>query len=562
MENLVRNERFVELLLDHTLNTVTVLDSSGTFLLVNRRFSELSGIEAGQAVGRNVRELLPRDQAETILVQLREVLSLRCGLDFTETLTRGRRTYEFLTTRLPLLDGAGEPYAVCSIGSEVSTWKRLEKARVRAEAAGFRKDRFLAVISHEIRTPLSGIVSLANIMLGSRSLEGELGGYLSMLKETALGLIAMLNQILEFSKLEARKVKPARKLFPVAESLERVLAVYRGQAEEKAVSLSLSTAPDVPRFLVGDPERLRQVVGNLVSNAIKFTDRGSVELSVSAAGLASRGVTLEFRVRDTGIGIPKEKLATLFRSFSQIESVRTVPAGQEISGRSGSTADPFPSGTAASGGSRGVGLGLAISRRIVTTLGGRIWVESRPGSGSTFHFTSRFELPDGREAARKTDADRNLTDAVGSGPAASGPIRRPRRRVAILVAEDDRIHQLYCRTILSAAGHRVTIVGDGRAAIEELRAGWERGEPYDLVLMDGRMPVMGGPETTRAIRSGCVPEPVRGIPIVALTASVSDDEKRIFFESGMDGHLAKPVEEAELLSKIEQLTSSDPEPNA
>jgi PAS domain S-box-containing protein len=558
MENLVIDERFVELLLDHTLNVVTVLDPAGTFLLVNRRFSELFGIEAAAAVGRNVRELLPREAAETVLVQIREVLSLRCGLDFTETFSRGRRTYEYLTTRLPLLDDSGEPHAVCSISSEISVWKRLEKARVRAEAAGFRKDRFLAVISHEIRTPLSGIVSLVNIMLGSRSCEAELGGYLSMLKETALGLIAMLNQILEFSKLEARKVKPARKTFPLVECLERAIAVYRGQAEEKTVTLTLSIAPDVPRFLIGDPERLRQVVGNLVSNAIKFTDRGSVELSVVSAGLASRGVTLEFRVRDTGIGIPRGKLATLFRSFSQIEPARTVRGDQACSARARSSADQYRSGAAASAGSRGVGLGLAISRRIVTTLGGRIWVESRPGCGSTFHFTVRFELPDGREAARKTDADRSHPPVAGPGSADTVPRRRPGRRLSILVAEDDRIHQLYCRTILSAAGHRVTIVGDGQAAIEELRTGWERGEPYDLVLLDGRMPVMSGPETARAVRSGCVPEPVRGIPIVALSASVSDDEKRTFLESGMDGHLAKPVEEAELLATIERLTAPDP----
>ncbi|MBP2295618.1 hybrid sensor histidine kinase/response regulator [Azospirillum rugosum] len=387
---------------------------------------------------------------------------------------------------------------------DVTDSKRNEQAlilaRVEAEQASRAKAEFLAAMSHEMRTPLNGILGFTQLLL-----DGELSPLqrrqATHVRDAGRFLLTVIDDVLDFSRIEAGRLDLHAVDFALRDLVASCEAVLRPDAGRKGLALHVSVAPDVPGWLRGDPDRLRQVILNLLGNAVKFTEHGSVALSVVKTADTPDGARLTVSVVDTGIGIAEDRQGELFQRFSQIDRSRG-----------------------------GTGLGLAISRRLVEVMGGEVGVRSRPGIGSTFWFT--LTLP---EAAPPADR---------ANPCAP-ELRAPRRPARILLAEDLPMNRELAVSMLAAVGHRVDTAADGREAVEAASRGG-----YDLILMDVQMPVMDGLAATAAIRA--LPPPQGSVPILAMSASALPAEVARCVAAGMDGHVAKPIDRAALLDAIDQ----------
>jgi PAS domain S-box-containing protein len=394
----------------------------------------------------------------------------------------------------------------------------LRQARDAAESANRAKSSFLASMSHEIRTPLAAIVGMVEL-LQQGAVSAEQRGRLQTLGTAAESLLSLISDILDVSKIEADKLELEAKPFGLRALLADIVGVLAVPAQRKGLALKQQIAAEVPGSLVGDTGRLRQVLMNLVGNAIKFTERGEVVVSVSSAACGLAGQPLEgpakpqaaeanlrFQVRDTGIGIPPDKLQRIFQPFEQADESTTRTHG-------------------------GTGLGLTISARLVERMGGRLTVCSEVGRGSTFSF--QIALPVAEDT--KTPAG-TAAETAPDGPA-----------LRVLLAEDNPINQQVLSLMLGKAGHRVSVVDNGRKALEAL----ER-ERFDLVLMDVQMPEMDGLRCARLIRAR--EKAVGGhVPIVAVTANALQGERQRCLAAGMDDYLTKPVRGQELHALIERL---------
>jgi signal transduction histidine kinase/CheY-like chemotaxis protein len=373
--------------------------------------------------------------------------------------------------------------------------RELEQRRREAEAATVAKSNFLAAISHEIRTPLAGVIGMLELML-AEPLPPAQGKRARIADSSARTLLQLLNDVLDFSKLEAAAVA----LHPVpvrpAELIREVTDLMTARATQKGLALVCSVAPDMPDSLMLDPVRVRQVLTNIVSNAIAFTETGRVAVAAHFQR-GPGGEALAVTVEDTGPGIPAADRERIFERFVQADSSFSRRAG-------------------------GTGLGLAIARQLVELMGGTITVDSVEGEGSRFRFT--------------VAAPRALAPAVAP-PRLEASVPPPPLR--ILVAEDNPTNRYLIEALLAPGGHSVTVVPDGAAAVEAVGA-----EPFDLVLMDVQMPRMDGPTATRAIRA--LPGPAGSIPIVALTASVLPGDRERYAAAGMTDYVAKPIDRAAL----------------
>jgi PAS domain S-box-containing protein len=403
--------------------------------------------------------------------------------------------------RLIARDDEGRPLRLIGTQTDITERRRQEDAlrqAVRAaEAANRAKSEFLAHVSHEIRTPMNGILGMVELALLDDP-PPPARERLRVIQDSARSLLAVINDLLDVTKIEAGKLALAPVPFDLHAMLQRTVDALRPRAQEQGLRFTATLAPAVPRWLVGDPDRLRQVLVNLIGNAIKFTTHGQVEVEVDATTEGERA-RLRFTVRDTGIGIAPERLSAIFVPFEQGDASTTRRFG-------------------------GTGLGLTIADRLVRLMGGAITVDSRLGAGSTFSF--EVELPITSEAPR-----------VEPRPA---PSRPPARRLRVLLAEDHPINQLVAAEMLRGAGHEVLVVQDGHAALAAVETA-----RFDLVLMDVQMPGMDGWEAAAAIRNH--PEPrVRSLPIVAMTARATESDRLHSLERGMDGFLTKPVQIADL----------------
>jgi signal transduction histidine kinase/CheY-like chemotaxis protein len=380
----------------------------------------------------------------------------------------------------------------------------LVAARDAAEAASRAKSEFLANMSHEIRTPMNGVIGMTELALATPPGDQHTG-YLEIVKTSAQSLLHLLNDLLDFSKIEARKVDLDVAPFAVRDLIRQLLVPLRLKAEQNGVAVSLDVAADVPEWLLGDQVRVRQILVNLVANAVKFTEAGTVDVAVRRA--ASAPDRMRFEVRDTGIGIAREKQQLIFEAFSQADGSTTRRYG-------------------------GTGLGLSITAKLVGLLGGSISLESELGQGSCFS----VELP-----LPATAAAAGATSPVGSVV--------PAPHLKVLIVDDSPVNLLVARRSLERHGHSVVVAETGAAAV----AAYQR-ESFDLVLMDLQMPEMDGFEATAEIRRI---EAERGTrtPIVALTAHVSADDRERCLAASMDGYATKPIQLEHLLAEIARVTS-------
>jgi CheY-like chemotaxis protein len=391
------------------------------------------------------------------------------------------------------------------------TEAQLARARVEAESASRAKSEFLANMSHEIRTPLNGVMGMLQL-LNAEDLDEELSEYAEIALASSRSLLTVINDILDFSKVEAGKLDLSFDAFGLDALLNALVLTFATQTRGKGITLDYRISPAVPDEVVGDMARLRQVLFNLVGNAVKFTEQGGVRIEVRAGEKpAPDRRRLQFRVTDTGIGIPEDKIGLLFEPFTQVEGFSTKRF-------------------------QGTGLGLSIVKRLIKLMEGSVGIQSELGRGTTVEFDILVGLTGTDEPAPLAEPQ----DAVAEREAGNGSLR-------ILVAEDEPVNAKLIERILRKWGHTVVLAGDGRQALDALLK-----NDIDLVLVDIQMPILSGTETVSILRKDPIYAHKAKVPVIALTAHALKGDEQKILDAGMNGYLTKPLDMTALQQEIDR----------
>jgi PAS domain S-box-containing protein len=510
-DSLSEERKVLRALIDNVPDFMYVKDLDGRFLVANRSVALQMGAKTTEEVlGKTDFDFYPRETAAPFFEDEQRVM--RSGKAEVNREEKGLDSHgnvsEVMTTQVPLRDKHGQVTGLVGIGRDITHLKKvqeeMQKAREAAEAASRAKSEFLANMSHEIRTPLNGVMGMTDLALDTQ-LTAEQREYLETVKMSGDSLLTVINDILDFSKIEAGKIDLESLDFNLRESLETTLKTLAMRADEKGLELLCEVAPEVPEMVRGDSSRLRQIVINLVGNAIKFTDTGEIAVRVELKAREGAECVCRFTVADTGIGIPEDKRESIFEPFSQADTSTTRKYG-------------------------GTGLGLTISTRLVRMMGGEIWVESEMGKGSQFHFTVRLGAADAKELKLGTIAPPELL-----------------RGVKVLVVDDNRTN---CRILEGMLGRwqmKAISVNGGASALAQLSEAREAGEPFGLILTDMHMPDMDGFALVEQIRQR--PELATATIMMLTSAGHRGDAARCQ-ELGVAAYLLKPIRQSELREAI------------
>ncbi|MEX0286894.1 MAG: ATP-binding protein [Paracoccaceae bacterium] len=505
-----REAHRLSLVVKNTHDSVLLMDAQRRVFWANDAFCEATGFELDEVIGLTSESLMVGSEADkTVLRGIRQSLGEgRSARGEVQGLTKNGKNRWVDVNVLPVLDENGDLEFIASVGRDVTEARRnaqeLKAAKLSAEQAAKAKAEFLATMSHEIRTPMNGVTGMAEL-LSETALSEEQQEYTSTIRDSAFALLTIINDVLDLSKLEAGKMTLSPVSFSLRDCLDNVLRLLRQQAQDKSLSLELEMAQNVPPMIYADDGRIRQILLNLIGNAIKFTETGGIVVRVSAEKSdEDERVELCLKVIDTGIGIEPDRLADIFDSFAQAE---------------GDTARRFG----------GTGLGLTISRRLAEAMDGSLTATSCPGQGSSF--VAVLVVGEGQQ----------VTPCAKVSKAVSEEGLAHLADTHILVAEDNRVNRRLLERFLSGTVGTVSFAHDGRQAVE-----MHTEECPDLILMDMSMPVLNGLDATREIRASGRAQP----RIVALTANAFDTDRNACLEAGMDGFLTKPVRKADLLRSI------------
>jgi PAS domain S-box-containing protein len=501
-------------LLGQVRNAVIATDLNGKIIYWNHFSEVLYKWTAEEVLGKSIAEtIVPSHMRYRIKEVIEDIIRL------------GYRESEHMVCRKDgslfpahyvfnmLKDQQGRSMGFVGVSVDLTERKRAEEdlllAKERAELATKAKSEFLANMSHEIRTPMNAVIGLTGLLLNTK-IDSEQRDYIETIRSSGDALLAVISDILDFSKIERGMLELETKPFDLERCLEASASMVDSAAKGKGLKLSFSIEPDVPRQISGDPGRLKQILVNLLGNAVKFTEKGEISVGVSSTGPSGDGTEeIMFAVKDTGIGISRDRICRLFQSFSQVDASTTRKYG-------------------------GTGLGLVISKNLAELMGGRIWAESEPGKGSIFYFTIK--------AKRSPQAPEAEAPEASAQSGRIGSIK-PKKGLRILLAEDNLINQKVAMRMLERLGYRADIAADGLQVLKALQ-----GRTYDVVLMDVQMPEMDGLETTKRIRKSEACQPY----IIAMTAHAMKGDREVCLEAGMDDYVSKPVRMEELREAIER----------
>ncbi len=529
----------LSLVISKTKNAITILEPDGTIIGVNDAFVQMTGYSPAEAAQQRLSDLLFGPSTDPSS-KLAYHSALEKGDELTQDIMQYRKdghTFWVESDLIPVRNAESLLTRWIVIQTDITrrrqTEEALRAAKETAEKNSRLKSEFLANLSHEIRTPMNAIIGMSDLALAT-DLTADQREYLQTIRSSSEALHDLLNDILDLSKIESGKMELEEVSFSLPGIVQDTIKTLSVNAQRKGLALTADVPDDLPRQLRGDPMKLRQILINLVGNAIKFTEQGAVRVEVESQWRSEEEIGLHFQVHDTGIGIAADKLGEIFEAFRQGDASTTRRFG-------------------------GSGLGLTISSELVRMMGGQIWVESLEGEGSVFHFTARFQLgyplalPAAVPAASAPTAPTSHCAPTAMMSRADGWKSAPRvRPLRVLVADDHAANRHLVTSVLHSRGHECIEAVDGQETLAALQ-----GSDFDVILMDVQMPIMDGFQATAAIRKQ-EESSRRHVPIIALTAHAMSGDRERCLSAGMDAYLAKPLRPGKLVELVESVAELKP----